>query len=319
MFRLILTRVPQMIVVVLGVTFLAHSVMFLLPGDVVTSILGEEYTEAAAEALRAQLHLDQPFLARYFGWLGDFVTGRVGTSLVPPHQEIWGMVARSLLPTVEMLVIGQIVAILLAILLAVVSVASRSKVVDRIIQLIAMVCSSLPGFVMALLLLIVFSVQLRWLSPRGWVSPFTDGWAANLSHILFPSVVLGLFAFPMLMRVFRQELVEQLDDEDYVTLARLKGISGGRVVFGHVLRNSSFGLLTVVGINVATLIGGVVIVEQIFSISGMGTLIKSAVVSHDTPTALVALTVVAVFVVVMNLIIDILYALIDPRVRDGAS
>lgn len=319
MIRLISRRVPQMIVVVLGVTFLAYSVMFLLPGDVVSSILGDNYSEQAAVELREQLHLDQPFLVRYFSWLGDFITGNVGTSFVPPRQGIGGMIARSLLPTIEMLVIGQFVALTLAITLAVISAASRSKTVDRIIQTIAMVCSSIPGFVLALLLLILFAVQLKIVSPRGWVSPFSDGWGPNLIHILFPSIVLGLFTFPMLMRVFRAELLEQLDDEDYVTLARLKGIPGRRVIFRHVLRNSSFGLLTVIGINVAGLIGGLVVTEQIFAVPGMGTLIKNAVVAHDTPTALTALAIVAIFVVVVNLVVDIVYAVVDPRVRDGAS
>lgn len=319
MLRLILQRLPQMVIVVLGVTFLAFSVMFILPGDIVSSILGDNYSEEAAAELTAQLHLDQPFFARYFTWLGDFVTGQVGTSLVPPHEDIWGMIGRSLFPTIEMVVLALLFALVLAVLLAVISVSSRSKIVDRIIQGVAMAASSLPGFVLALLLLILFAVQLRLVSPRGWVSPETDGWAANLSHILFPSIVLGLFAFPMLMRVFRAELVEQLDNEDYVTLARLKGISGSRVVFRHVLRNSSFGLLTVIGINVANLIGGVVVIEQIFAIPGMGTLIKNSVVTHDTPTALAALAIVATFVVVLNLLVDIVYAIVDPRVRDGAA
>lgn len=320
MLRMILLRIPQMLIVVLGVSFLTYAIMFLLPGDVVSYLLGDDYTEEVAAQLRAELHLDQPFLVRYFTWLGEFLTGQGGTSLVPPHQDVWGLVWKSLLPTVELLIVAQLFAILLAVLLAVISVASRSRVVDRTIQTIALACNSIPGFVMGLLLIMLFSVQLRLLSPRGWVSPFGPGgsWAENIAHIVFPGIVLGIFTFPALMRVFRAELVEQLDYEDYVTLARLKGISGRRVVFVHLLRNSSFGLLTVVGVNLARLVGGAVIIEAVFSIPGIGTLIRQSVVSHDTPTALVTVTVIAIAVVLMNLVVDILYAVLDPRVRDAA-
>jgi len=318
MLRLVMTRIPQMIIVVLGVTFLAFSIMFLLPGDVVQSILGDNYTPQAAAALTAQLHLNQSFLLRYFTWLGDFFTGNVGLSLVPPRQSVWALVGRSLLPTAEMLVIGQVIAIVLGVLFAVVSVTSRSRIVDRIVQAVGLICSSIPGFVLGLLLLTLLAVNLHVVSPQGWVAPSSGGWGQNLAHILFPSIVLALFTFPVIMRVFRAELVDQLDNEDYVLLARLKGISGTRVIFRHVLRNSSFGLLTVVGINVARLIGGVIIIEQIFGIPGMGTLIKDSVVQHDTPTALTCLTIVAIFVVVATLVVDIAYALLDPRVRDNA-
>lgn len=319
MLRLVLRRVPQMVIVVLGASFLAYAIMFLLPGNVIDSILGDNYSKEAAAQLTAQLHLDQPFFVRYANWLLDFVTGNVGDSFIPPRQEVWSLVGRALLPTVEMLIVAQITAVVLGVLLAVVSVVSRSKIVDRLVSAIALVCSSIPGFVLALLLLMLLGVSLRLVSPRGWVDPGSGGWGQNLGHIAFPSIVLGLFAFPMVMRVFRAELVEQLDNEDYVTMARLKGVSPTRVVFGHVLRNSSFGLLTVVGINVSRLIAGVIVIEQLFAIPGMGSLIRTAVVQHDTPTALVAITLVVAAVVVINLLVDILYALVDPRVRSSTA
>jgi peptide/nickel transport system permease protein len=306
-----------MAIVVLGTGFLAFSIMFILPGDVVTSILGDDHSPEAEAALRAELNLDQPFFVRYLGWLGNFFTGDFGRSLVPPRQAVSDMIGRAILPTIEMLVLGLLVAIMLGVAMAVISVASRSRAVDRIIQSVALVCSSIPGFVLGLLLLNLLAVQYKLVSPRGWVNPFSDGWGANLVHILFPSIVLGLFLFPLVMRVFRSELITQLDDEDYITLARLKGISAGRVVFRHALRNSSFGLLTVVGIDIARLIAGTVIIEQIFGIPGMGTLIRTSVIQHDTPAALATVTLVAIFVVVANFVIDILYAILDPRVREA--
>lgn len=320
MLRIVLNRIPQMIIVVLGIGFLTFSIINILPGDIVTTILGEEgYTEEAAAALRERLRLDDPFLVRYFAWLGDFVTGNLGNSFVPPRQAVGDLILKSMLPTIEMVIIGQIVAIIIGVLLAVVSVVSRNRIVDRAISSFALICDSIPGFVLALLLLLVLSVQWGIVAPNGWASPFTQGWDKNLIHILFPGIVLGLYTFPLTMRVFRAELITQLDDEDYVVLARLKGISGSRIVFGHVLRNSSFGLLTLVGMNFARLVGGAVVTEAIFAIPGIGTLIKDAVIEHDAPVALAAISVVAIMVVIANLLTDLAYAALDPRVRDAAT
>jgi peptide/nickel transport system permease protein len=319
MLRMILQRLPQMVIVVLGTGFLAFSIMFVLPGDVVRSILGDAYTPHAAALLREQLHLNQPFFQRYLTWLGDFVTGNLGTSLIPPHQPVSQLLGQALLPTGEMLLFGELIAVILGVGLAVLSVASRNRILDRVVQAVALVCSSIPGFVLGLLLLELLAVQFQLVSARGWIAPSDGGWGQNLAHILFPSLILGLFTFPMVMRVFRAELVSQLDDEDYVTLARLKGISATRVIFRHVLRNSSFGLLTIVGINIARLVGGVVVIEAIFGIPGMGTLIKNSVQQHDTPAALASITFVAIFVVVANLLIDVAYAILDPRVRDASA
>jgi len=318
MIRIVLTRIPQMLVVVLGCTFLTFALVNLLPGDIVYSILGEDYSEEAAAQLRAQLHLDDPFFVRYVVWLGEAVTGDLGKSLLPPHVPVSDLVGRSLLPTLELVVLGQIFGLALGVATAVISVAARSRVVDRLISALALVSSSLPGFVIGLLLLGLLAAKLRLVSPLGWVSPFTAGWGENLSHILFPSLLVGLFTFPMFMRVLRAELVDQLDHEDYVVLARLKGISTRRVIFGHVVRNSSFGVVTILGIDTARLVGGAVVIEQIFSIPGMGSLIKDSVVRHDAPTVLACVSIVAMFVVVANLLVDIAYAALDPRVRDAA-
>jgi len=318
MLRVALNRVPQMLVVVIGCSILTFAVVNILPGDIVHSILGEDYTEAAADQLRAQLHLNDPLIVRYFVWLGESLTGDLGTSLLPPHVEVADLIGRALLPTLELVVLGQLFGLILGVLLAVVSVASRSRVVDRVISGFALVCSSIPGFVMGILLLGLLATQLHLVSPLGWASPFTDGWGENLSHILFPSIVLGLFAFPLFLRVFRAELVEQLDREDYVVLARLKGIPMRRVVFSHAVRNSSFGLLTILGVNTARLVGGVVVIELIFSIPGMGSLVTNAVIRHDAPTVMAGVSIVAIFVVVANLLVDLAYALLDPRVRDAS-
>ncbi len=317
MLRLIANRIPQMIVVVIGCSILTFAVVNILPGDIVHTILGEDYTEDAANQLREQLHLNDPLIVRYCIWLGDLVTGNLGVSLLPPHVPVGDLIGRALLPTLELVVFGQLVGLVLGVLLAVVSVASRNAIVDRLISALSLICSSVPGFVLGILLLGLLATQWRLVSPLGWVAPSAGGWGENLIHIMFPSVILGLFAFPLFLRVFRAELVEQLDREDYVVLAKLKGIPTRRVVFAHAVRNSSFGLMTILGVNTARLVGGVVVIEQIFSIPGMGSLITTSVVRHDAPTVMASVCIVAVFVVVANLLVDVAYALLDPRVRDA--
>ncbi|MBO9577805.1 MAG: ABC transporter permease [Microbacteriaceae bacterium] len=317
MLRLVLNRIPQMLVVVIGCSILTFAVVNVLPGDIVHSILGEDYTEEAANQLREQLHLNDPLIVRYFRWLGESVTGDLGVSLLPPHVPVADLIGRSLLPTLELVILGQLFGLILGVLLAVISVASRNAIVDRVISGLALICSSVPGFVLGILLLGLLATQLHLVSPLGWVDPDTGGWGENLIHITFPSLVLGLFAFPLFLRVFRAELVEQLDREDYVTLAKLKGIPTRRVVFAHAVRNSSFGLMTILGVNTARLVGGVVVIEQIFSIPGMGSLITTSVVRHDAPSVMASVCIVAIFVVIANLLVDIAYALLDPRVRDA--
>jgi peptide/nickel transport system permease protein len=317
--RTVIGRLPQLIIVALGSSFFAFAIINLLPGDIVHTILGEDYSPDAAAALTAQLHLDDPFFVRYLRWLGDALTGNLGTSLVTPHQEVASLIGQSLPPTIELVVLGQLFSIALGVSTAVISVAVRSRIVDRLISAIALVSSSMPGFVLALLLLELLAVKFQAVSPFGWAPPSSDGWGANLAHIWFPSLLVGLFIFPLKMRVFRSELFSQLDHEDYVVLARLKGISNRRVILNHAVRNASFGIVTVIGTSTAHLVGGVVVMEQVFSIPGMGTLIKNAVVQHDAPTAVACITIVAIFVVLANLAVDIVYSVLDPRVRDAAT
>ena len=320
MLKTLLSRIPQLVIVVIGASFLTFAIVNILPGDIVHQILGDSYTPEAAAQLRSQLHLNDPFLVRYLRYIGDALTGNLGTSLVPPHQDVSELVGKAIFPTLELVVLGQICGIVIGILLAVLSVATRNRIVDAVISAIALVTSSLPGFVLGLLLLELLSVKLQLVSPLGWVSPFDNGgdWGQNLSHIALPSVLVGLFSFPLIMRVFRAELVDRIDNEDYIVLARLKGLSTRRVITAHMIRNSSFGVVTVVGVNVARLIGGIVVIEQVFSIPGMGTLIRNSVIQHDAATSVACISLVAIFVVVVNLLVDLAYAWLDPQVRDAA-
>lgn len=317
MLRLIVSRLCQTVLVVILVTLLTFFLVNLLPGNILYAILGQNYTAAAAAQLTQELHLDQPLVLRYLNWLLGAVHGDFGTSLVD-HQSVTTTILSSAPPTIELVIGAQLVATVLAVTFAIGSVASRNPVVDRLGTGAALLSSSIPSFVLALVVLAVVSVHWHLVSSIGWVAPSSSGWGANLSAMILPWILLGLGIFPGQMRIFRAELREQLDHEEYVTLARMKGIGSWRVLSRHVARNAAFGLITITAFNMGTLLAGAVIIEQIFSIPGLGSLVFTAINNRDSPLVLGCVTVLAIVIVLLNLLADLAYALLDPRVGDAA-
>lgn len=317
MIRLILARIPQMVAVVLGVTIVAFFMVNILPGNILFVILGENYSKASAAAVTKQLNLNHPLLIRYFDWLGHAVRGDFGSSLVS-HASVTSLMRTDALPTIELVIGGQLVALVLGVGLAVLSVGSRRAWVDRIGTGAGLFAASMPAFVLALLIVWVFSMHWHIVSPDGWSAP-AHGWGKNLRDIALPAILLGIGVFPGHMRIFRAELYEQIEGEEYVTLARMKGVSTRRLIFRHLTRNSAFGLLTVTAVSTGTLIAGAVILENIFGIPGIGSLILQGVQTRDAPVVQGCITVVAVVIVILNLLSDVGYMLLDPRVRDATS
>ncbi len=316
MTRMILTRIPQMIAVMFIVTIIAFVVVNLLPGDVISVILGDLYTPEAAAQVTKELALDQPVAVRYLIWLWRVLHLDFGTSLAT-HVPVAQSMLRNALPTIELLIGALTVAMLLGALFAIASVVSRRPWIDRLGTGLALFCTAMPNFVFALTATAFLGVQLRIIPTIGWADPATKGWGANLGAIIVPSIILGLTIFPDVMRIFRAELYEQLESEEYVTLARMKGISGWRLIWRHVARNSAFGLVTVIAASVGSLVSGAVVLENIFAIPGMGTLLFQGIQLHDSPVVVGCVTVVAVVVVLCNLGADLMYAVLDPRVRDA--
>jgi peptide/nickel transport system permease protein len=304
-----------MIPVIIGVTLVAFILVNVLPGNIVYSILGDDYTKQAAAALTKELHLNQPLVIRYIDWLGGVVHGNLGQSLIT-HQNIASAIWAAAPPTIELIVAAQIVAIALGVIFAVASVTAPTPWVDRSATSLSLIGNSVPAFVTALVLIIVFSVHWHIVSSIGWVDPSSGGWGANISAIALPSIVLAISIFPGYMRIFRREMYDQLDSEEYVTLARMKGIAQGRVIFRHVIRNSALGIITLIGLSTGLLIGGAVIVEQLFSIPGIGTLLLNGINGRDATMVEGCIVVIAVWIVLLNLLADLTYALFDPRVRN---
>jgi peptide/nickel transport system permease protein len=313
--RLIIDRLLQMFVVLLCVTALGFGLVNLLQGDVVFALLGENYTPEAAATLSAELGLDDPIWLRYLHWLADAVQGDLGTSLVT-KESVAGAIWGALPPTVELLIGAQVVGLALA--LVATALAVRYRWADRFVTFVGLVSNSIPSFVLALLLIIVFATTLRVLPSIGWADPARAGWGENLQAMIMPSVALGFSIFPEYMRVFRSEIQEQLEQEEYVTLARMKGLSPRRVLTRHVVLNSVGGLLTLIALTTGFLIGGVVIVEEVFSIPGMGSLVFDAISNRDSTMLEGALVLIAAGVVVANLVGELVHMQVDPRLRPTA-
>jgi peptide/nickel transport system permease protein len=312
MARWIIDRLLQMVVVLICATLLGFLLVRLLKGNEVFALLGDNYTKAAAAQLNHELGLDKPLPLQYLDWLGGAVHGDFGTS-VTTHEPVAHSLLVALGPTVELLIGAQLVALLLTMLVTVVSV--RWRWTDRMVTGFALLCSSIPSFVLGLLMIILFASVLHLLPAIAWSWPGAGGWGKNFKGMILPWVALGISVFPNYMRVLRGQVYEQLDHEEYVTLARMKGLPGRRVLGRHVVPNSLSGLITLVAMTTGFLISGVVIVEQVFGIPGEGSLVYQAITNRDANTLEGAIVIIAVAVVVLNLIADLIQMRLDPRVR----
>ena len=314
MTKIIGSRLLQVIPVMFGVTFLAFAVVNILPGNILYQILGAYYSKASAATLSLKLHLNQPLVIRYFDWVGSVLHGNLGHSLLNGQSvgtELW----QAAPPTLELIVLAQLSAIILGVAFAFGAVAARTAWIDRLATSLSLFGNSIPAFVTALLALEVFANHWHLLPALGWAAPSHVGWGANLRAILLPALTLGVSVFPGYMRIFRREMQEQIENEEYVTLARMKGISQWRLITLHVARNSALGIITLIALSTGLLVGGAVIVEQIFTMPGIGSVLLSAIQTRDATTVEGCIVVIAAAIVFLNLVADLMYALFDPRVR----
>jgi peptide/nickel transport system permease protein len=312
MARWIIDRLLQMVVVLIAATLLGFLLVRLLKGNEVFALLGDNYTKQAAAQLNHELGLDKPLPLQYLDWLGGAVHGDFGTSITT-HEPVAHSLFMALGPTVELLIGAQVVALALTLIVTAVSV--RWRWTDRVVTGFALLCSSIPPFVLGLLMIILFASVLHLLPAIAWSWPGAGGWGKNFKGMIMPWVALGVSVFPNYMRVLRGQVYEQLDHEEYVTLARMKGLPARRVLGRHVVPNSLSGLVTLVALTTGFLISGVVIVEQVFGIPGEGSLVYQAITNRDANTLEGAIVMIAVAVVVLNLIGDLIQMRLDPRVR----
>ncbi|MGO1769911.1 MAG: ABC transporter permease [Microbacterium sp.] len=313
--RLIVKRVLVAIPMLLAVSVLVFLLLELMPGDPARNQAGMDASEEEVEAVRRSLGLDQPWYVRYFGWLFSALGGNFGTSSVSGRAVI-GLLAERTPVTIELVVLAFVVSLGIAIPVAVLAARRPGGVFDRIVMVLAMTILAVPNFVMALLLILVFAVTLRLLPSIGFV-PFTDDPLANLASVIMPVLALAVPLSCFYARFLRGDLVEQLNAADYIDTARAKGAGPWKVLWGHAFRNSSFGLLTIVGLNIGGLVGGTVIIEQIFAMPGLGMMMLEGVTSRDVAVVQMCVFIFAAVAIAANLVVDVLYAVLDPRIRYG--
>ena len=310
LIRRVLAVIPVMFVVVTIVFLLIH----LIPGDPVAVILGPDATQSQMDATRTQLGLDRPVHEQLLAFYARLLRGDLGRSYFlnrPVTQALWERAE----PTAVLTIAALLVAILIGVPAGLIAGAYPGSILDRVLMIGALLGVCIPGFWLSLNFIYFFAVQLRWLPAGGYASIFVDPWAA-LRFMVLPAVSLGFNQSALIARIARSCMLEVLQ-QDYIRTARAKGLSQRVVVVGHGFRNAMVPVVTVIGITTAILIGGAVVTEIVFNIPGLGRLIISAILRRDYPVVQGVVLVTAAAYVVVNLVVDVLYVFIDPRIRYG--
>src|ERR1700749_37389 len=307
-------RLLYLVPVLIAVSLLTFLIASLLPGDLAYVILGDQATPENVAALRHDMGLDQPIWWRYLGWLAHVLEGDLGRSF-RTGQTVLQAGGDRLPVSFELMLFAQVIALAIGVPLAIVCAARSGGPFDRFMTGTAFAMLSVPAFLSAILLIYLFAVELRWLPATGYV-PFTEDPVGNLRFIVLPALTLSLAEWPGIMRVLRSDMIATLQ-EDYITLAKAKGLTASRILFVHALKPSSLTLITITGINIGRLIGGALIVETIFALPGIGRLLVGAIYTRDLIILQGVVLLVASGFVIMNFIVDLLYAVLDPRIRHG--
>lgn len=296
------------------VSIMTFSLIHLIPGDPARVILGQEATEEAYQSLRSELGLDKPIVEQYFSWLGKIVQGDFGRSITS-HVPVLDLIKQRLPATIELTIGAFLFALLIAIPAGILAVVRRNTWLDYTSSFFALGGMSIPSFWLAMMAIIYFTVENQWFPSSGY-TPFFEDPKKNIMAMILPWIVTGFREAAVLMRMLRSSLLEVVN-MDFIRTAKAKGKSEVGTILGHALRNSLIPVVTTSGLMIAGLLGGLVITESIFSIPGFGRLIVESVFRRDYVTVQGAILVSAILVVVVNLIVDLLYVIIDPRIKAG--
>lgn len=307
----IVRRLSLMIPTLIGVSILVFLITRLTPGDPVRQIVGPDAPQDRVEEVRKDLGLDRPVIEQYFQFLGGAVTGDLGQSLRTRQPVVTELAARFPL-TLQLTTLAVGISILVGVPLGVASAAKRDTALDKASTILALFGASMPLFWIAIMATLLFSVRLGWLPTAGNDGPV---WTlSGLKSFVLPAVTLALSPIALIMRLTRSSMLEVLHRE-YVTVARAKGLAEARVVFRHAMRNALLPVITFIGLVFGALLGGAVVTETIFSLPGLGRLVVTAINQRDYPIIQGAVLMLAVVFTLINFAVDILYALLDPRIR----
>ena len=312
MAQYIAQRLIQTVIVLLVLSILCFLLLHFIPGDPVLTILGEEATEEEIEKLTKELGLDRPLPVQYLSWLGGVMQGDLGKSIIY-REDVADMIWQRLPPTFHIGIVAFIISILLGVPLGVVAAVRRGGWVDGFISTFANLFMAIPNFWLGLLGIYLFALKLGWLPVQGYV-PLSSGFWASTKTIIMPSLVLGLSSMAILARQARSAMLEVIM-QDYIRTARSKGLSKRVIIRKHALKNAIIPVVTMAGIMLPHVVGGSVIVEQVFNINGLGRLMLQSVLNQDVVVVQGCLMFVAVTVALSNLLVDISYGYFDPRIR----
>ena len=307
-FKRILATIPVMLVVALFVFLLLR----LSPGDPAAVIAGDYASPADIERIRQQLGLNDPIIIQFFRWFLQIIQGDLGISIFS-NLPVTTLILQRLEPTLALSAVTLIITILIAVPLGTLAAWKAGTWTDRIIMIFAVLGFSMPVFVFGYLLIYGFSIQLGWLPVQGY-TPLEQGFWPWLRNLILPSIALSAIYIALITRITRASVMEILD-EDYIRTARAKGITERKVLMLHALRNAAVPIVTVIGLGIALLIGGVVVTESVFNIPGVGRLVVDAILKRDYPIIQGLILAFSGVYILINLIIDIAYTVLDPRIR----
>jgi peptide/nickel transport system permease protein len=308
----ILKRLLSLIPVLFVVSVVVFLIIHMTPGDPASVMLGPEASPREVAELRAELGLDLPLYQQFITWLGGIVQGDFGFSYFMKESVLQAFVSH-LGPTLSLAVLAQVFAIVLAIPLGVIAAKRRGSVVDQSFMGLSLVGISVPSFLLGLFLILLFAVELKWLPVAGY-KPLSDGLYLHLRYLILPAIALGAMQAALIARMTRSSMLDILN-ANYIKTARSKGVKEKIIVFKHALRNAFIPILTVIGQTFGTLVAGAAVVETVFNIPGIGQLIVNSVERRDFEVIQGTIMLVALSYVSINLVIDLLYGVIDPRVR----
>lgn len=319
MLAFVVRRLLQAVVVMLAVAFVAF-LLFQYVGDPVTQMLGQDATPADRARLRAELGLDQPFFVQFAAFVGNAVQGDFGISL-RQGREVSTLIEERLPATLELALVAGLIAILVGIPMGVYTALKRDSWFSQFLLAVSLVGVSLPTFLIGILLILVFAVQLGWLPSFGRGETVAIGWwstglltTTGWKHLILPAITLSLFQLTLIMRLVRSEMLEVLRT-DYIKFARARGLTDRAVHFGHALKNTLVPVITITGLQLGGIIAFAIVTETVFQWPGMGLLFIQSVQFADIPVMAAYLCLIALVFVIINLIVDLLYFAVDPRLR----
>jgi peptide/nickel transport system permease protein len=312
MLAFLIRRIASTFIVMAIVAVIIFLLVRIAPGDPVAILVGDNASPDQIDAVRKQLGLDDPIVVQFWRWASRVLVGDLGISIFS-NEPVAKLIGQRLEPTLSLAATTIILAVVVAVTAGIVAAWQVGTWIDRVVMALSVASFSVPVFVVGYVLIYVFAIQLRWLPVQGY-QPIADGVFDWLRHLVLPSIALGLAYVALIARITRTAMLEVLA-EDYIRTAHAKGVATGPVLLKHALKNAGVPIVTVIGIGIALLIGGVVITETVFNIPGIGRLVVDAIQTRDYPIIQGVILLFSGVYVIVNLLVDLTYTLLDPRIR----